>query len=205
MRMSEYRVSDYLAEHQGNLFIISGPSGVGKGSINRAVAAHNDWVHLSISYTTRAMRPSEEEGKDYFFVSPDQFDRMVTEGAFLEYAIVHDGSYGTPLLLIEQKLSAGYTVILEIDVQGAVQVLRHRPDAVSIFLLPPSMEVLEQRLRVRGQNSEESIRRRLETAYQEIQECYKYDYVVINDVLDESIDRVRAIMLAERCRVKKQK
>lgn len=187
---------------KGLLLVISGPAGVGKGTINSALVERNSDIRMSVSATTRPARPGEIDGVHYFFKTEEAFQQMIDEGAFLEYMRVFNTHYyGTPKSFVEQELSEGRSVILEIDVKGAMRVKSAYPDAVLIFIAPPSMSELKSRLIHRGTESSEAIERRFETAYQELEYIAKYDYVVVNDILDLAIVRAEDIIVAERCRV----
>ena len=187
---------------KGLLLVISGPAGVGKGTINLSLISRNSDIRMSVSATTRAARPGEIDGVHYFFKSDEEFQKMIESGAFLEYMRVFNTHYyGTPKSFVEQELDEGRSVILEIDVQGAMRVKAAYPDAVLIFIAPPSMSELKSRLIHRGTESSEAIERRFETAYQEMELVDRYDYVVINDILDQAIVRTEDIIVAERCRV----
>ncbi|MDO4540222.1 MAG: guanylate kinase, partial [Syntrophomonadaceae bacterium] len=174
MTMSECRPPDYPDELPGHLFVLSGPSGVGKGSISSALAAQGEKTDISISATTRAARAGEVHGRDYFFIGEEEFLAMIERDVFLEHAQVFDRRYGTPRDYVEQRLRAGHDVILEIDVQGARQVREKMPEAIGIFILPPSMRELERRLRSRGTDSEGSIAHRLRVAEEELRELHAY-------------------------------
>lgn len=181
--------------------MIAGPSGVGKGSVVRRLReADPARLSLSVSVTTRGPRPGEAEGRDYFFVSDDAFDRLVEAEDLLEWAPIVGHRSGTPRAFVEERLAAGRDVILEIDVKGAGQVRRALPDAILIFLAPPSMEELERRLRGRGTETEEGIRARLETAEWELQQLDWFDHVVVNDDLEGSSAQVAAIIGTSRDR-----
>ena len=187
---------------KGLLLVISGPAGVGKGTINQSLISRNSDIRMSVSATTRPPRPGEIDGVHYFFKSEDEFQKMIESGAFLEYMRVFNTHYyGTPKSFVEQELSEGRSVILEIDVQGAMRVKAAYPDAVLIFIAPPSMSELKSRLIHRGTESSEAIERRFETAFQEMEFVDRYDYVVVNDILDLAIARTEDIIVAERCRV----
>lgn len=187
---------------KGLLLVISGPAGVGKGTINLSLISRNSDIRMSVSATTRAPRPGEIDGVHYFFKSEEEFQKMIESGAFLEYMRVFNTHYyGTPKSFVEQELAEGRSVILEIDVQGAMRVKAAYPDAVLIFIAPPSMSELKSRLIHRGTESSEAIERRFETAYQEMGLVERYDYVVVNDILDQAIARTEDIIVAERCRV----
>ena len=187
---------------KGLLLVISGPAGVGKGTINLSLISRNSDIRMSVSATTRSPRPGEIDGVHYFFKSEEEFQKMIEDGAFLEYMRVFNTHYyGTPKSFVEQELDEGRSVILEIDVQGAMHVKEAYPDAVLIFIAPPSMSELKSRLIHRGTESSEAIDRRFETAYQEMKYIDRYDYVVVNDILDLAIARTEDIIVAERCKV----
>lgn len=184
----------------GKLFVISGPSGAGKGSICRKVLEREN-KNLSISATTRPPRTGEKDGENYFFLSRDTFLKMVVAGDFLEYAEVYGNFYGTPKNPVLDSLSKSEDVILEIDVQGALQVKRNFSDAILIFILPPSMNELENRLKGRGTDSQQVIEKRLAEASSEIQNIREYDYFVVNDDLDIAVTEILSIMKAEKLRI----
>ena len=187
--------------NRGLLFVISGPSGAGKGTICSAYLkeAQNTW--LSVSATTRSPRVGETEGNSYFFLSRDEFTEKLQQGDFLEYADVYGNLYGTPKSSVEEKLEKGYDVILEIDIQGALKVQENTKEGIFIFILPPSMEELKQRIIKRGSETPESLIRRFESAFDEINYISKYNYAVINTTVEEALGNVRAIVQAEKCRV----
>lgn len=179
----------------GKLFVLAGPSGVGKGSIVRNLLANDpDGLSLSVSVTTRAPRPTEVDGVDYFFVDDDAFERMIRAGELLEWAEIVGHRSGTPRGFVEGRLAEGRNVVLEIDVVGASQVRERVPGAVLIFVEPPSMEELERRLRGRGTETEERIRLRLETAAWELEQREWFDHVVVNDELERASAQVTAII-----------
>jgi guanylate kinase len=182
----------------GNLFIISAASGAGKTSLVRALLEADQQVKLSVSYTTRQPRPGEEDGADYHFVDDTEFLRMMGEGEFLECAQVHGARYGTSQKRLEAVLQAGNDLVLEIDWQGAAQVRLLLQQAISIFVLPPSIEALEQRLRGRGQDSDEVIKRRLSAAREEMSHVGEFDYVTINDKFESAFEDIRAIVRSQR-------
>lgn len=192
-----------MQKQNGKLFVISGPSGAGKGTIVNAVMDQADpsGTALSISMTTREPRPGEEDGVNYFFVTKEEFRRQIEAGGFLEYAEVYDHYYGTPKSKVMEKLNQGKDVILEIDIQGALNVKKAFPEGVLIFILPPSMEVLRSRLTGRGTDAPEVIERRLSKTRGELTFIDRYDYGVVNDDLEEAVETVRAIMRAEHARV----
>ena len=182
------------------VFIISAPSGSGKSTLTNELLKLVPNLEFSISYTTRAPRGSEQQGKQYHFVLPAEFNRMIEAGEFLEYANVHGNCYGTARQFLRDAGRKGNDLLLDIDVQGAAQIKRNLTDAISIFVLPPNREKLEWRLRNRGEDPEPVIERRLMAASREIAEYDKYDYVLINDMLEESCEKLRAIVLSERLR-----
>lgn len=183
---------------QGTLYIISAPSGAGKTSLVREVLTTMPGVALSVSHTTRPMRPGERDGVHYHFVSQEAFQEMIEAGAFLEYARVFDNYYGTSKAGVDAQLQAGQDVILEIDWQGAQQVRRLFADAVAIFILPPSREVLESRLRARGQDSEAVIARRLREMRTEISHYNEYDYLLVNEDFGQAVVDLQSIMRARQ-------
>jgi len=188
----------------GNVFVVSAPSGAGKTSLVRALLAADPQVKLSISYTTRPPRPGEVDGMHYHFVSVEQFMEMLNRGEFLESAEVYGNYYGTSQRWIEEQLAAGTDILLEIDWQGAAQVRRLMPKAVSIFILPPSLEALRQRLTGRGQDSEAVIERRLAAAREDMSHVGEFDYVIINDDFDTASRDLQAVVRAQRLRVEAQ-
>lgn len=189
---------------RGALFIVSAPSGAGKTTIVRRVVERLPAIVESVSYASRAVRPGEQAGVDYNFVSRAEFEAMAARGEFLEWAEVFGNLYGTRASDTEALLEAGTDVVLVIDVQGARQVRRARAEAVSVFVTPPSFEALERRLRGRGQDGDEMIRRRLATARVEMGAVDEYEYVVVNDDLDAAVDRLRSIVVAHRARRDRQ-
>jgi guanylate kinase len=192
------------AVSKGTLFIVSAASGTGKTSLLKHLLQELDALEISVSHTTRPPRPGEQPGVHYHFVSEDEFNAMLNTGAFLEYAQVFGYAYGTGEAWIEQELSQGNDVILEIDWQGAQQVRRLRPDAVSVFILPPSRETLEVRLRQRGQDQDDVITRRLSQAVTEISHYSEYDHIIVNDHFDTAISELKAIVVAQRLKIGKQ-
>lgn len=184
---------------EGKLFIISGPSGTGKGTICKRLVAMDPDIILSISVTTRRPRESEAHGKEYFFITREEYMRLLSGGGLLEHASVYGETlYGTPKEPVEEWLSQGRDVILEIDVQGAFQVRRNYPACILIFVLPPSMEELKARIIGRGSETEETLIARLGEAEKEIALADQYDYLVVNEDLDEAVDRVYRIITEER-------
>jgi len=182
------------------VYIISAPSGSGKSTLANEILKLVPNLVFSISYTTRASRGSEQNGKQYHFVPMQEFERMVRDGEFLEHANVHGDCYGTSRKFLREAGVSGQDLFLDIDVQGAAQIKKNLTDAISIFVLPPDRQTLEWRLRNRGENREDEIKRRLGDARREIEEYDKYDYVLINDQLVKSIQRLEAIVLSERLR-----
>jgi len=185
---------------RGTLYIVAAPSGTGKSSLVSACLQHEPTISLSISFTSRAPRPTERDGVHYHFVSSAQFEAMIAAGDFFEYAQVHGDWKGTARQSVEPQLAAGRDVLLEIDWQGAQQVRAQVADAVSIFLLPPSRQELEHRLYSRGEDSAATISRRLAAAREEIKHCAEFDYVVINDAFYTAVQQIRTIFSAHRLR-----
>lgn len=186
---------------RGLLFVVSAPSGTGKTTIVERLVHLVPDLSLSRSYTSRPLRAGECDGVDYNFITRARFDEMIRQSAFLEWADVFGNLYGTAVADSERELASGRDLVLVIDVQGARQVRQRRRDTIGIFVLPPSFAVLERRLRGRSNDSEEAIRRRLLTARAEVDAVAEYDYVVVNDELEACVDRLRAIVLAERARL----
>ncbi len=189
----------------GNLIVVAAPSGAGKTSLVNAVLAEDPGLALSISYTTRSPRPGEQDGREYHFVDPATFEAMLGRGEFLEHAEVHGNRYGTSRKRIEDALERGSDVVLEIDWQGAQQVRRLYPGAITVFILPPSIEELERRLRSRGQDSEAVIRRRVENAVEEILHAGEFDYVIINSIFEEARRDLAAVVRAARLTLAQQR
>lgn len=187
-----------------SLIIISAPSGTGKTSIVSALTESDRQLSLSISHTTRKPRPNEVEGQDYYFIGRDIFQAMANRGEFLESAEVYGNLYGTSHKWVKESLASGQDVLMEIDYQGAQQVRKTFPQVISIFILPPSYEQLEERLKQRGQDDQKTISRRLATVREEVSHLNEFDYVVINNELQEAIKDVKCIIRAERLRVMRQ-
>jgi guanylate kinase len=188
----------------GTLYVISAPSGAGKTSLVSALLEGDSHVRLSISHTTRSPRPTEQDGVSYHFVARDIFTSMIGEGAFMEHAEVFGYFYGTSHVSVNKAMEEGVDVILEIDWQGAQQIRRARPDCISVFILPPSLPALKQRLQSRGQDSASVIERRLKEASDEISHYGEYDYLVVNENFDVALKDLRAIFRAERLRRQRQ-
>ena len=184
----------------GNLFVISAPSGAGKTSLVHALLNINPQIDLSVSYTTRNPRAGEHDGKDYHFVSRETFSAMARRGEFLESAEVYGNLYGTSQTWISQEIAKGRDILLEIDWQGAAQVRRLFPECISIFILPPSLEALEQRLKGRGKDNDEVIARRMAAARDDVAHVAEFDYVIINDNLNEALRELNAVVLSTRLR-----
>ena len=188
------------SEHKGKLFIISGPSGAGKGTICKRLVEETK-VEVSVSMTTRQPRAGEVDGKSYYFTTKENFLKEVEADGFLEWAEVYGNYYGTPKSKLDEKLSAGIDVVLEIDIQGALNVKEVYPEGIFIFILPPSMTELRKRITGRGSETEESLRLRLSQTLKEVSYIDKYDYCVVNGQLDEAVTRVKSIVIAERSKV----
>lgn len=189
---------------KGDLFIISAPSGAGKTSLVKALLNDVNGIEVSVSHTTRQQRQGEQPGLDYYFVSQEKFQEMIISEEFFEHAQVFDNFYGTSKRLIEQKRADGIDIILEIDWQGAQQIRSLVDDCCSVFILPPSKDVLEQRLRGRGQDSDEIIARRMQTAVDEMSHYQEYDYLIINDDFDEALQELMHVIIAKRVSSQRQ-
>lgn len=186
---------------KGLLIVVSGPSGTGKGTVCTELLHQTPELGYSVSATTRQPRVGEVDGKNYYFLTKQKFEEIAAQGGFLEYANVYGNYYGTPLAKIQQRLEDGQDVLLEIDIQGALNVMKRCPDGLFIFLLPPSISELEHRLRGRGSETEESIARRMGNAKKEIDIGRKYRYVVVNDTVEKAVGTIKQILAAEHCRV----
>ena len=190
---------------KGLLIVISGPSGVGKGTLCRVLAEADPNLVQTTSLTTRLPRQGEKDGADYIFVDENRFNELIKQGAFLEWAKVHDNYYGTSAAEVEELQRGKYDVIIEIDVQGGAQIRARAADVISIFILPPSMEELWQRLVGRGTDSAEAMQRRFANARSELREVWNYDYIVVNDDVSRAVKEIEGIMLAEKNRVERNK
>ena len=190
---------------KSQLYIVSAPSGTGKTSLVARLIAEDANITVSVSHTTRPMRAGEQEGVNYFFVGKEVFLATSNEAGFLEHAEVFGNFYGTSAAWVDETLTRGQDVILEIDWQGAQQVRRHRPDAVSIFIIPPSLAALGERLQERGQDSPEVIQGRLREAAADISHCIEYDYLVVNDKFSKALHDIKSIFYSQRLRVPRQK
>ncbi len=185
---------------EGTLYVITAPSGTGKTTLVKRVLATTDGITVSISHTTRAPRPGEQPGVDYYFIDTSKFLQMVQNGDFLEHAQVFGYQYGTSYGAVHNRLRDGLDVILEIDWQGAQQVRRVMPQVCTIFIVPPSLETLRQRLQQRAQDTPAVIEQRLQESHIELSHCHEFDYIVINDVLEKAVEALRAIIISHRQR-----
>src|SRR5690554_2587374 len=186
---------------QGLLFVISGPSGVGKNSVLNGVLKERNDIFYSISATTRPPRRNEINGKDYFFLGKEEFQKAITHNDFLEWALVYDNYYGTPRKVVEERLNKGQHVIMDLDIQGAASVRNNLPEAVLIFLLPPSREELKRRLLARKSEAKAAVEKRLAYLEKELSSVTRYDYAVVNDFLENACRKVASIIIAEEARV----
>lgn len=194
-----------MAKQRGRLFVISGPSGAGKSTVVFKALEGREDVCFSVSCTTRKPRPGEVDGREYFFVDLDKFKEMVEKDEFLEHAVYVANSYGTPRAYVEKKLDEGMNVLLDIEVQGARQIKDKMPDAVMIFIIPPSMAELEKRLRSRGTDSERKIEARLFRAREEYEAADFYDYIIVNDDVQTAAKEFSSIITAENCKFESRK
>jgi guanylate kinase len=189
---------------KGLLIVVTGPSAVGKGTICQALRQETPNLHFSVSCTTRAMRPGEADGREYFFVSEAEFQRRIEAGELLEWAKVYANFYGTPRQYVDEMIEAGHDMILDIDMQGARRVRDMYPGSVFVFVVPPSLEALQQRIRARGTESEEAVQLRLQQAPKWIEEGLQYDYIIVNDDLSTAVRHLRTIIEAEKSRTTRQ-
>jgi len=189
-----------LLSHAGNVFVLSAPSGTGKSTLARRLVQEVPDLNFSVSFTTRKPRPGEVHGQDYFFVDDATFDAMVAADGFVEWVKVYDRRYGTGKAWIQERLASGVDILLDIESQGARKVHQAIPDAVMVFLLPPSSQELSSRLRGRGDESEEQVRIRLDYARHELSQFDGYDYLVVNDTVEQAYRRLESIIIATRCR-----
>ena len=185
-------------KHRGTLFVLTGPSGTGKGTVIKALLERTERISLSISATTRAPRDGEENGVHYYFLTQQEFEQKIQEGAFLEYAKYADNYYGTLAQPVTETLDSGCDVILEIEVQGALQIKKKLPHAILIFIAPPNFQELENRLRGRGTETEDKIQKRLQTAKTELLYQDHFDYVIVNDVVEQAVQKFSAIIAKHR-------
>ncbi|NLP44292.1 MAG: guanylate kinase [Peptococcaceae bacterium] len=193
-----------MTSSKGMLVVVSGPAGVGKGTLCRALFAQWSGLEYSVSVTTRKPRPGETEGKEYYFRTPEEFFKMIEKNEFLEWAEFCGNYYGTPKFHVEKILQENKTILLEIDIQGAKQVKKQYPEGVFIFIVPPSYEALAERLRGRGTEPEDVIRQRLDKAIQELKNISDYDYVIENDEIQTAVEKLKSIIIAEQCSVKRK-
>ena len=189
-----------MRKKQGILFVVSAPSGAGKTSLCRAITDSLEQLNHSVSYTTRKPRPGEIDGRDYYFVSQDRFQEMIKAGDFAEWAEVHSNHYGTSRRVLDEVIAKGIDVILDIDTQGAKQIKPKYGTAVFIFIMPPSLEILEERLRNRRSDDENEIRKRMRRAHEEIKDYAMYDYIIVNRDFDRALTELKSVVVAERCR-----
>lgn len=189
----------------GRLVILAAPSGGGKTTLSRKIIETMPDIEISISYTTREMRPGEKDGVHYYFIKEDEFKKKIEEGDFIEYAEVHKKYYGTSLSKLKEITDAGKHVFLDIDVQGAAQLKKKIPNAILIFILPPSFDVLKQRLMDRKTENDDQIKLRLQGSQKELEEVYKYDYIVVNDQLEKAAEEIKSVIIAEELKVSENK
>ena len=194
-----------MLNRKGLLLVVSGPSGAGKGTICKALLNKNDQIKLSVSATTRKPRNGEVHGVNYFFIEKEEFTKMIENGEFLEYAQIYDNFYGTPKAAIIECLEKGQDVILEIEMQGARQIKEVYPEGVFIFVLPPSLEELKSRIVGRGTETQEEIEKRFSCAFEEINQIVNYDYFIVNEDIEKSVNDVEAIILSEKNKVTRYK
>lgn len=194
-----------MTDYPGNLYVVAAPSGTGKSSLVKALLEVDSHMELSVSHTTRAPRGQEVHGREYYFVSNEEFDRMVEQNAFIEWAHVHSNRYGTSRKAIQDKIAAGADIVLEIDYQGAIQVKRQFPNAVLVFILPPSWPELRARLMRRAEDSDDVIELRLKNAAEEVAQVDKFDFVIINELFERALFDLKAIAHAQRLKVAAQR
>lgn len=187
--------------NKGLLIVVSGPSGAGKDTICQKLIKENSNIWMSVSMTTRKPRPLEKDGVDYFFVSSEEFENKINDNTFLEYASYNDNYYGTPKDKVEEKSNEGKDVILVIDINGAINIKKIIPSALFIFIMPPDMETLKNRLIGRKTESKDKVVQRFITAYNEVNNYKKYNYVVVNDKVEDAVNKVKSIIQSEKCRV----
>jgi len=193
-----------MMNKEGILIVLSGPSGAGKGTICKSLLKQTD-IQYSISATTRSPRPGEKEGREYFFFTKEEFENKIEQDGFLEWAKVYDNYYGTPKKFVEDILLKGKDCILEIDPQGAQKVRTKKPDGVMVFIAPPSMHELKNRITNRGTENQSEINKRLSCAKEEMLCMQNYDYVVVNDKVENAVERINAILIAEKCSIQRNK
>lgn len=189
-----------MKKNRGLLFVVSAPSGAGKTSLCKAITDSLEQLTHSVSTTTRKPRPGEIDGRDYYFVSPERFQQMIDAGDFAEWAKVHDNLYGTSRRVLDDMVAKGIDVILDIDTQGAKQIQAKYDAAVYLFIMPPSLEILEERLRNRKSDQDAEIKKRMNRAREEIKDYTLYDYLIVNRDFDRALSELRSIIIAERCR-----
>ena len=187
------------------LIVLSGPSGAGKGTLSKLLLKDMPNIYYSVSATTRLKRNGEVEGRNYFFIEEDSFKEMIEKGEFLEWANVYGNYYGSPKENVKKQLEIGRDVLLEIDIQGALQIKRQLPEGVFVFIVPPSINELKRRIEKRGTDTKDVIEKRMESVYEELNYVTEYDYVVINDDLESAMEKLRAIIIAEKCRSHRRK
>ncbi len=185
---------------KGIALIVTAPSGAGKTTLIKKLLDEFSNITFSISYTTRSPREGEVHGKDYFFVTKEEFKRLIDKGFFAEWAEVHGNYYGTPIFFVNETLDKGKDVLFDIDIKGALQLKRNIKDSISVFILPPSKKVLEDRLRKRGKDTEESILLRISRAKEELLAAYEFDFLILNDLLDKAYEELRSIYISGKCR-----
>jgi len=194
-----------MIKNKGLLIVVSGPSGAGKGTVCNAYLDKHQETKLSISATTRSPRPNELDGINYFFKDEQTFSQMIDQGEFIEYAKVYDNYYGTPKKFVQKELLAGNDIILEIDIQGALQVKERFDEGIFVFIVPPSMEELKRRIVKRGTEDADKLYKRFQSAYEELNFINRYNYIVLNDTVEKAVQRLEAIVLAEKCRISRNK